>query len=81
VDKLPMPGLIGHATNVIEHPELTADAIERFAKLAECENAIAGMAYRLRRPNLPAACFGYAEDAGAERCADDEAPPAVGGPA
>ncbi|HEY7293977.1 MAG TPA: cobalamin-independent methionine synthase II family protein, partial [Dehalococcoidia bacterium] len=40
--KILMPGVVSHATNVIEHPELVADRIERFARLAGRENVIAG---------------------------------------
>ncbi len=40
--KILMPGVVSHATNVIEHPELVADRIERFADLAGRENVIAG---------------------------------------
>ena len=29
--KMIMPGVVSHATNVVEHPELVADRIERFA--------------------------------------------------
>lgn len=36
-----VPGVIGHATNVVEHPELVADRIERFANLVGRENVIA----------------------------------------
>lgn len=31
-DKVIMPGVVSHATNVVEHPELVADRIERFAE-------------------------------------------------
>jgi 5-methyltetrahydropteroyltriglutamate--homocysteine methyltransferase len=31
-DKLIMPGVVSHATNVVEHPELVADRIARFAE-------------------------------------------------
>ena len=31
--KVLVPGVVSHATNVVEHPELVADRIERFAKL------------------------------------------------
>ena len=31
-DKIIMPGVVSHATNVVEHPELVADRIERFAE-------------------------------------------------
>jgi 5-methyltetrahydropteroyltriglutamate--homocysteine methyltransferase len=32
-DKLILPGVVSHATNVVEHPELVAERIMRFAKL------------------------------------------------
>jgi 5-methyltetrahydropteroyltriglutamate--homocysteine methyltransferase len=41
-DKILIPGVVSHATNVVEHPELVADRIERFAKLVGPENIIAG---------------------------------------
>jgi len=40
--KLLIPGVVSHATNVLEHPELVADRIVRFAKVAGRENVIAG---------------------------------------
>jgi 5-methyltetrahydropteroyltriglutamate--homocysteine methyltransferase len=40
--KIIMPGVVSHATNVIEHPELVADRIERFANIVGRENVIAG---------------------------------------
>ncbi|HTW70000.1 MAG TPA: cobalamin-independent methionine synthase II family protein [Acetobacteraceae bacterium] len=40
--KLLIPGVVSHATNVVEHPELVADRIERFAKLVGRENVVAG---------------------------------------
>lgn len=39
--KIIIPGVVGHATNVVEHPELVADRIENFAKLVGKENVIA----------------------------------------
>jgi 5-methyltetrahydropteroyltriglutamate--homocysteine methyltransferase len=39
--KIILPGVVGHATNVVEHPELVADRIENFAKLVGRENVIA----------------------------------------
>lgn len=39
--KLILPGVITHSTDVIEHPELVAQRIERFAKLVGKENVIA----------------------------------------
>lgn len=37
-----MPGVISHVTNVVEHPELVAERITRFAKVVGRENIIAG---------------------------------------
>jgi 5-methyltetrahydropteroyltriglutamate--homocysteine methyltransferase len=39
--KLIMPGVVSHATNVVEHPELVSDRIIRFAELVGRENVIA----------------------------------------
>ena len=39
--KLILPGIVGHATNVVEHPELVADRIGRFASVVGKENVIA----------------------------------------
>ncbi|MEE6295672.1 cobalamin-independent methionine synthase II family protein [Georgenia wangjunii] len=39
--KLILPGVVSHATNVVEHPELVADRIERFASRVGRENVIA----------------------------------------
>ena len=36
-----VPGVVGHATNVIEHPQLVADRIERFAQIVGPERVIA----------------------------------------
>ena len=40
--KLIMPGVVSHATNVIEHPELVAQRIERFARAVGPDRVIAG---------------------------------------
>jgi 5-methyltetrahydropteroyltriglutamate--homocysteine methyltransferase len=40
--KVLCPGMITHASNIVEHPELIAERIMRFAKLAGRENVIAG---------------------------------------
>ena len=40
--KVLIPGVISHATNVVEHPELIAERITRFAGLLGRENVIAG---------------------------------------
>jgi 5-methyltetrahydropteroyltriglutamate--homocysteine methyltransferase len=39
--KLLAPGVVSHATTLIEHPELVAERIERFARLVGPENVIA----------------------------------------
>jgi 5-methyltetrahydropteroyltriglutamate--homocysteine methyltransferase len=41
-DAVLVPGVISHATNVVEHPELVAERIVRYAKLVGRENVIAG---------------------------------------
>jgi len=40
-DKLILPGVVSHATNVVEHPDLVADRIVRFANLVGRERVIA----------------------------------------
>jgi 5-methyltetrahydropteroyltriglutamate--homocysteine methyltransferase len=40
--KVLMPGVITHSTNIVEHPELIAERIVRFAELVGRENVIAG---------------------------------------
>jgi 5-methyltetrahydropteroyltriglutamate--homocysteine methyltransferase len=40
--KVLIPGVISHATNIVEHPELVADRIVRLARLIGRENLIAG---------------------------------------
>jgi 5-methyltetrahydropteroyltriglutamate--homocysteine methyltransferase len=40
--KVLIPGVISHATNVVEHPELIAERTVRLAKLVGRENVIAG---------------------------------------
>ena len=40
--KMLMPGVVSHATNLVEHPQLVADRILRFVKIAGRDNVIAG---------------------------------------
>ena len=40
-EKYLIPGVVSHATNVLEHPELVADRIERFASLVGPERVVA----------------------------------------
>jgi 5-methyltetrahydropteroyltriglutamate--homocysteine methyltransferase len=41
-DTILIPGVVSHATNLIEHPQLVAERIERFAAAVGRENVIAG---------------------------------------
>jgi 5-methyltetrahydropteroyltriglutamate--homocysteine methyltransferase len=40
--KVLIPGVISHATNVVEHPELVAERIGRYGRLVGRENVLAG---------------------------------------
>jgi 5-methyltetrahydropteroyltriglutamate--homocysteine methyltransferase len=40
--RLIIPGVVTHASNIVEHPELIAERIVRFARLVGRENVIAG---------------------------------------
>jgi 5-methyltetrahydropteroyltriglutamate--homocysteine methyltransferase len=40
--KILIPGVISHTTNLVEHPELIAERIQRYATLVGRENVIAG---------------------------------------
>jgi 5-methyltetrahydropteroyltriglutamate--homocysteine methyltransferase len=40
--KLLIPGMISHASNIVEHPELIADLLVTYARLVGRENVIAG---------------------------------------
>jgi 5-methyltetrahydropteroyltriglutamate--homocysteine methyltransferase len=59
------PGVISHATNVVEHPELVAERLVRFAKVVGRENVIAstdcgfaqGVFYRRVHPSIMWAKF------------------------
>jgi 5-methyltetrahydropteroyltriglutamate--homocysteine methyltransferase len=37
-----IPGVVGHATNIVEHPELVAERLVRLAKLVGRDNVLAG---------------------------------------
>jgi 5-methyltetrahydropteroyltriglutamate--homocysteine methyltransferase len=41
-DKVLIPGVVSHATNVLEHPELVADRLVQYAAVVGRENVIAG---------------------------------------
>src|SRR5262249_6200468 len=40
--KILMPGVVSHATNLVEHPQLVADRILRYTAIVGRENVIAG---------------------------------------
>ena len=40
--KLLIPGVVSHATYIVEHPQVVADRIVRYAKVVGRENVIAG---------------------------------------
>src|SRR5271167_4791831 len=40
--KVLIPGVVSHATNIVEHPQVVADRIVRYAQVAGRENVIAG---------------------------------------
>jgi len=40
-DKVIMPGIVGHSTNLIEHPELVAERITRFASRVGADRVVA----------------------------------------
>src|SRR3979490_1531126 len=40
--KVLIPGVITHASNIVEHPELIAERLMRFAKLVGRESVVAG---------------------------------------
>ena len=40
--KVLIPGVIPHASNIVEHPELIAERLLRYAKLVGREHVIAG---------------------------------------
>jgi 5-methyltetrahydropteroyltriglutamate--homocysteine methyltransferase len=40
--KILIPGVVTHSTDVVEHPELVSQRIQRYAKVVGKENVIAG---------------------------------------
>ena len=41
-NRILVPGVISHATNIVEHPELVAERLARYAKIIGRENVMAG---------------------------------------
>ena len=40
--KVLVPGVVGHATDIVEHPRLIADRLVRYAKIVGRENVMGG---------------------------------------
>ncbi len=47
-DKVLIPGVIGSNTNYVEHPEVVAQRIERYASVVGRERVMAGIGLRIR---------------------------------
>ena len=57
-----IPGVVGHCTNFIEHPELVAQRLARYAKLVGRENVMAGTDCGLgNRTATPGICWAKLE--------------------
>ena len=55
-DTVLIPGVISHATNIVEHPELVAERIVRLARLVGRENVIAGTDCGFAQVTISRAC-------------------------
>jgi len=55
--KILIPGVISHATNIVEHPELVAQRIVRYAKFLGRENVIAAPIAASRRDRSTGGCI------------------------
>ena len=77
--KVLLPGVVSHATNVIEHPEVVADRIVRYAEAVGRENVDRLDRLRPRRPRAPADRLGQARGAQPGRGARDRAALALSG--
>lgn len=64
-----IPGVVGHCTNFIEHPQLVAERLERYANLVGKENVMAGtdcgIGPRVGHPNICWAKFESMRDGAA----------------
>jgi 5-methyltetrahydropteroyltriglutamate--homocysteine methyltransferase len=59
--KVLVPGVVAHATDIVEHPELVADRLVRYAKIVGRENVMGGtdcgLGPRVGHPNIAWAKF------------------------
>ena len=74
-----IPGVVGHCTDFIEHPELVAERLERYAELVGRENVIAGtdcgIGPRVGHPKIAWAKLRSIADGARSRAAACGAPP------
>ena len=54
--KVLMPGLIAHSTNVVEHPELVAERLLRYADIVGRDSVMASTDCGFSQSPPPAAC-------------------------
>ena len=59
--KMILPGVVTHSTDLIEHPELVSERIQRFARLVGADNVMASARLWLRRTHSSADCLGEAQ--------------------
>ena len=59
--KVLVPGVVGHATDIVEHPRLVADRLVRYARIVGRENVMGGtdcgLGPRVGHPNIAWAKF------------------------
>ncbi len=70
--KILIPGVVSHATNVVEHPEVVADRILNFAERRRSRERHRRHRLRPRRADSSAARLGQARSAGRRRQARDQ---------
>ena len=56
-DRILIPGVISHVTNVVEHPELVADRLIRFAEMVGREESWQARTAALHKLRLLAGCI------------------------
>src|SRR6201987_434201 len=75
--KLLIPGVVSHATNIVEHPQVVADPIARYARGVGAGNRHYGADLRLGRPHPPTNRLGEAAGAGRRRTARQQGAVAI----
>ena len=70
-----VPGVVGHCTDFIEHPDLVAERLVRYARLVGRENVLAGTDCGIgTRVGHPSICWAKFEALGRGRAAGDKDP-------